>query len=113
MPPCPGSRTRALILNTKVHPVPYKREIDVYEFDYIRNSPYIRSIYESVDNGTDKCMVFEWMEHDLWSLRHKKRSSNSAFSKTIAKSALQALAAFSDMDGQGPGVHMGKFFAVI
>lgn len=47
---------RALILNMKGHPVLYEREIDVYEFDYIRNSPYIRSMYEAVDNGTDKRM---------------------------------------------------------
>lgn len=98
------------MIKTEDHPVLYEREVDVYEFDCVRKSPYIRSMHETVDNGTDKCMIFEWMEHDLWSLRHQKRSSSSEFPKTIAKSVLQALAAFSDMDGQGAGVHTGKFF---
>lgn len=96
------------MIKTEDHPVLYEREVDVYEFDCIRKSPYIRSMCEAVDNGTDKCMIFEWMEHDLWSLRHQRKALNSAFPKTVAKSVLQALTEFSNMDGQGAGVHTGK-----
>ena len=96
------------MIKTEDEPILYQREFNVYEFDCVRNSPYIRSIYETVDNGTDKCMVFEWMEHDLWSLRRRKRPPGSTFPKTIAKSVLQALVAISDMDGQCAGVHTGS-----
>ena len=90
----------------------YEREADVYQFDCVRKSPCIRAMYETVENGTDKCMVFEWMDRDLWSLRHQKRSCAPVFLKTVAKSVLTALTPFSDMDGQGEGVHTGTASSV-
>lgn len=86
----------------------YEREAEGHEFDCIRNSPFIRRLYEAVDNGTDKCMVLEWMDQDLWSLRHQKLPLDSPFPKIVARSILSALATFSDMDGQIPTVHTGK-----
>ncbi|KAL1962105.1 hypothetical protein VTN77DRAFT_572 [Rasamsonia byssochlamydoides] len=58
------------VIKTEDHPVPYEWEVDVYEFDCIKQSPYIRALYEAIDNGTDKCMVLEWMGHDLRSIRN-------------------------------------------
>ncbi|PGH19866.1 CMGC protein kinase [Polytolypa hystricis UAMH7299] len=99
-----GTSTPVMI-KTERHPMMYKPELDAHEFNCIRNSPYITSMYEAIDNGTDKCMVFEWLDHNLWSLRYQKRARNSALPKTAAKSVLQALTALSNMDGQGAGVH--------
>ncbi|KMU87156.1 hypothetical protein CIHG_05097 [Coccidioides immitis H538.4] len=45
------------------------------------------------------------MDSDLWSLRHQRRSPSNALPKVVAKSVLQALTAFADMDGQGTAVH--------
>lgn len=95
------------MLKSEDHPVLYRREQNVYQFNCIRESPYIRAMRESIDNITDKCLVFEWMDSDLWSLRNFKQPPNSPLLKTVAKSTLNALSAFSDMDGQGPAVHTG------
>ena len=86
----------------------YDREIKAYEFDCIRNSPFIRQVHEAIDNGTDKCMVLESMDQDLWSLRHRKLPADSPFPRILARSVLTALNAFADMDGQTPTVHTGK-----
>lgn len=96
------------MLKTEDHPVIYQREADVYEFDCIRESPYIRSLHEVVDNDTDKCMVFQWMDSDLWSLRKQRHQLNPQLPKIVAKSVLKALVAFDYMDGQGAGVHTGE-----
>lgn len=96
------------MIKTMDIPALYQRESGSYEFDCIRESSYIRNMYEEVDNGTDKCMVFEWMDDDLWSIRHQKRPPNSPLPKTISKSVLQALVALSYMDGQGAAVHTGE-----
>jgi hypothetical protein len=90
------------------NPVSYEREMNVYEFDCINRSPYIRSIREVVENKTDRCMIFEWMDHDLWSLRNQQQSLNQKFVKIVAKSVLNALVAFLDMDGNGAAVHTGQ-----
>ncbi|KAK2811045.1 hypothetical protein FQN50_002380 [Emmonsiellopsis sp. PD_5] len=99
-----GTSTPVMI-KTEDLPILYKREVGAYQFNCIQNSPVIRSLHEAVDNGTDKCLVFEWMDSDLWSLRHQRRSPSNALPKVVAKSVLQALTAFADMDGQGAAVH--------
>ena len=83
----------------------YQMEVNCYEFQCIQNSPHIRSIREVIDNGEDQCMVFEWMDTDLWSLRARARELGQPFFKVAAKSILEAVRVFSDMDGQDPVVH--------
>ena len=83
-------------------------EVNCYEFHCIQHSPYIRSIREVIDNGTDKCMVLEWMDTDLWSLRSRAQKLGRPFLKVAAKSILEAVKVFSDMDGQDPVVHTGE-----
>ncbi|WEW59406.1 hypothetical protein PRK78_004878 [Emydomyces testavorans] len=53
----------------------------------------------------DKCMVFEWMDADLWSLRARAQELGQPFLKATARSILEAVKVFSDMDGQDPVVH--------
>ena len=62
---------------------------------------------EVIDN-MDKCMIFEWMDSDIWSLRRKQGPPNSLLLKTVARSVLGALVAFVDMDGEGLAVHTGE-----
>ncbi|PGH17412.1 hypothetical protein AJ80_04782 [Polytolypa hystricis UAMH7299] len=59
----------------------YKREFNIYEFSCVQSSLYIRATREVVDNGTDKCMVFEWMDSDLWTLRGAKHELNPSILK--------------------------------
>jgi hypothetical protein len=95
------------MVKTSSHPVLYSREVGNYEFDCIKQSPYIRPMREVIDN-TDKCTIFEWMDSDIWSLRGKQGPPTSLLLKTVAKSVLGALVAFVDMDGQGLTTHTGK-----
>lgn len=67
-------------------------------------------MHEAVDNGTDKCMILEWLDHDLWEIHNRKLQSESLLPKIVAKSVLKAIVAFSDMDGQGVNVHTGVFY---
>ncbi|KAK2807229.1 hypothetical protein FQN50_005516 [Emmonsiellopsis sp. PD_5] len=94
-----------VLVKTAGHPHLYEQESDIYEFNCIRRSPYIRAIQEVIDNGTDKCMIFEWMDSDLWSLRGAKHELGPSFLKVTAKSVLEAVRVFADMDGQGAAVH--------
>lgn len=48
-----------------------------------------------------RCMVFEWMDSDLWQIPSKSFRSGSHLPRIIARSVLNALAVF-DEDG---GVH--------
>lgn len=50
---------RRVMIKTESWPALYQREVCAYEFDCVRNSPYIRSMVETINNGMDKCMVFE------------------------------------------------------
>ena len=95
------------MIKTPSHPVLYERERDVYEFDCIRKSDYVRFMDKTIDNGMDQCMAFEWTKHALWSLRHQWRDLSPGFPKTVARSELRALRAIGDMDGQGAGVRTG------
>jgi len=95
------------MVKTSSHPVLYSREVGNYEFDCIKHSPYIRSIREVMDNA-DKCMIFDWMDSDIWSLRAKQGPPTSLLLKTVARSVLGAPVAFVDMDGEGVTVHTGN-----
>lgn len=67
---------------------------------------------EVIDNA-DKCMIFEWMDSDIWSLRGRQGPPNSLLLKTVARSILSALLAFVDMDGEGLAVHTGETSSLI
>ncbi|KAF3481151.1 uncharacterized protein GIQ15_03910 [Arthroderma uncinatum] len=60
---------------------------------------------EVIDNGTDQCMVFEYLDTDLWSLRANAQELGQPFLKATAKSILEAVKVFSDMDGHFTAVH--------
>lgn len=83
--------------------------MDIYEFPCIRSSPYIRAMREVIDNDEDKCMVFEWMDSDLWHIDSQRHRTGSPLPKVVAKSVLNALLVLEDMEGQGPTVHTGVF----
>jgi hypothetical protein len=48
------------------------------------------------------------MDTDLWSLRARAQELGQPFLKVTAKSILEAVRVFSDMDRQDPVVHTGK-----
>ena len=55
--------------------VVFEREQRNYDLPEIAASPYIRSLIDIVDSDIDtslasqpRCMVFEWMDTDIWSL---------------------------------------------
>ena len=87
----------------------YNRERRCYAIDKISQCPYIRTIIEVIgDDEPDenassqtKCMVFEWMDTDLWQLPSKPFRSGSQLPRVIARSLLYALAVF-ERDG---GIH--------
>lgn len=87
----------------------YNRERRSYTFDSIARSTYIRPLLELVGHdetlagGTQQpqCMVFEWMDTDLWRLPSKPFRAGSQLPRIIARSVLEALVVF---DGDG-GVH--------
>lgn len=65
-------------------PETYKREIAVHKIDCIRKSPYIRQLHEAFGRGIDnRYMIFEWMEHGLWSLQDQKKLSILCFRRRL------------------------------
>ena len=87
----------------------YNRERRCYTFNTIARSPYIRAMLELIghDESSEnvaqqpQCMVFEWMDTDLWQLLSKPFRTNSRLPQIVARSVLEALVVF---DGEG-GVH--------
>ena len=77
--------------------VVFEREQRNHELPGIAASPYIRSLIDIVDSDTTatlapqpRCMAFEWMDTDIWSLSSEQYRS-SKLPKIIAKSVLRAL----------------------
>ncbi|DAA74163.1 TPA_exp: Uncharacterized protein A8136_3661 [Trichophyton benhamiae CBS 112371] len=62
-------------------------------------------MHEDVDNDTDRCMVLEYLDTDLWSLRTRAQKLGDPFLKATAKSILEAVKVFSDMDGHITALH--------
>lgn len=113
--------------------VPYDREFRCYSIPSIASSPYIRRVLEyighedptlPVDQGQPRCMVFEWMDTDLWQLPSKPFRSSSNLPRIVVKSILEALVVIngekgfhtdlnpnnvflSDVDGPAPVVKLG------
>lgn len=85
--------------------VVFNRERRNYELPKIASSPYIRSLIDIVDSKTNvggrnlasqsPCLVFEWMDTDLWSLPSEQYRS-SKLPKTVAKAMLRALVTIKD-----------------
>ena len=90
--------------------VVFEREKHNYELPGIAASPYIRSLVDVVDSNTDTnlvsqppCMVFEWMDTDIWHLPSEQYRS-SKLPKIIAKSLLRALVTIKEQGGTHTGM---------
>ncbi|KAE9976138.1 hypothetical protein EG328_002832 [Venturia inaequalis] len=83
----------------------FETESDTYEFDCIRNCLFIRSLRERIQDSENQCLVLEWMDHTLWDTKDESLQAKTRIFKTVARSCLNGLKAFSDMDGQGVSVH--------
>lgn len=93
--------------------VPFDRERRNYELPEIAASPDIRSLIDIVDSETDAeskslasqppCMVFEWMDTDIWNLRSEQHRS-SKLPKIIAKSLLRALVTIKEKGATHTGM---------
>lgn len=57
-----------------------------------------------------QCMVFEWMDTDLWQLPSGPFRSGSKLPKIVAKSVLGALAVFHDLNGVHTDVNPNNVF---
>lgn len=66
-------------------------------------------MHEDVDNDKDRCMVLEYLDTDLWSLRTRAQKLGDPFLKATAKSILEAVKVFSDMDGHITALHTGVY----
>lgn len=89
--------------------VMFETESDTYEFDCIRNCLFIRSLRERIQDGENQCLVLEWMDNTLWDTKDESVQAKTRIFKTVARSCLNGLKAFSDMDGQGVSVHAGRY----
>ncbi|KAF4629161.1 hypothetical protein G7Y89_g8984 [Cudoniella acicularis] len=97
----------------------YRRELHNYSFESLAKSPYIRSMLDLVGHedsppadGTQqpKCMVFEWMDTDLWQLPSQPFRSGSQLPRIMAKSLLEALAVIADENGVHTDVNPNNVF---
>lgn len=86
--------------------ITYTREHACYEVEAIARSPYIRAQIDSVGHDVETnnnalllCMVFEWMNTDLWQLSLEEFRSRSQLPRIVARSVLQALAVSQELDG--------------
>ncbi|KAI9843075.1 MAG: hypothetical protein M1837_006620 [Sclerophora amabilis] len=85
----------------------YNRERRCYAFDSIAKSQSIRAMIELLNHEEDavenahqrQCMVFEWMDSDLWQLPSNRFRSGSLLPRIVARSVLQALEVFDGEDG--------------
>ena len=57
-----------------------------------------------------QCMVFEWMDTDLWQLSSNPFRSGSELPRIVARSILEALAVFDDEEGVYTGVNPNNVF---
>lgn len=57
-----------------------------------------------------QCMVFEWMDTDLWQLPSKPFRSASPLPRIVARSVLEALVVFDNEDGVHADVNPNNIF---
>lgn len=96
----------------------YMRERQYYAADSINQSPYIRSLVEVIGHDEPiadaspqpQCMVYEWMDTDLWQLPSKPFRSGSPLPRTVARSVLNALTVFDKVDGVHCDVNPNNIF---
>lgn len=66
-------------------------------------SPNIRSLLDCVnhdgEHAEQRCLVLEWMDTDLWKVRMNARSHDPELQKNVARSILEALVVFADIQG--------------
>lgn len=74
-----------------------KHEHTCYLNTTIRSSPYVRAMYEPINNPSDAsnkdpyCLAFEWMDCTLKDVSSAVHSRNCALYKSIAKAVLGGL----------------------
>ncbi len=98
-----------------------KRELFTHRLPAIASCQYIRSLYDVIGPEEDSagvenistikdplCLVLEWMEHDLRTVRSDHFRQNSALPKITTKPVLSALAL---MKLQYSRMHTGQFSA--
>lgn len=90
------------------HPKLFVNEVKTYQYECITKSPYIRSLREYINNGDGHCLVLEWMDNTLWETKKESTQAKAQVFTTVAKSCLEALAVFQDMDGTGQYIHAGE-----
>ncbi|KAH9213192.1 kinase-like domain-containing protein, partial [Leptodontidium sp. 2 PMI_412] len=100
-----GTHTSVVLKVAPDTPTLFINEANTYQYSCITRSPYIRSLREYINNDDSHCLVLEWMDNTLWETKEASTQAKSNVFKTVAKSCLEALAVFGDMDGTGQYVH--------
>ncbi|KAK0111253.1 hypothetical protein ONS95_001625 [Cadophora gregata] len=114
----------------------YNRERRTYALPSISQSPYIRGLLDIIGHDADdsqnessqpdftsqkdvlnqaqenqpQCMVFEWMDTDLWQLPSQPFRSGSPLPRIVARSVLEALVVFDNEDGVHADVNPNNIF---
>jgi hypothetical protein len=80
---------------TEHEQISLKREHHNYKLDKIATSPFIRTLYDTVQleqNADDQsCLVFEWMDHGLNSVPAWEFRSHPTLPRVVSKTVLSAL----------------------
>lgn len=84
----------------------YTREVENYGAGATKKSPYIRSLLDLISHDAEtssssqpQCMVFEWMDTDLWQLPSENFRSGFQLSRIVARSMLKALDVLNGLGG--------------
>jgi hypothetical protein len=102
------------------HRVVYSRERGNYSIPRIVQSPYIRKLRDFIDGDNvnerstepkeskpeNQCMVFEWMDADLWQLPSESFRSSSKLPRIVTRSVLEALAVLDELGGVHTGLDL-------
>jgi serine/threonine protein kinase len=97
-----------IIKTAPEHPELFLNEANTYQHDCIARSPYIRSQREYINTNECNCLILEWMDNTLWETKDASIEAKARVFTTVAKSCLEALAIFQDIDEVGECVHGGR-----
>lgn len=94
----------------------YNRGLRNYGFDSIAKSPFVRSMIDLIGHDDQQkpsqlpCMVFEWMDTDLWQLPSKRFRSRPQLPRIVARSILEALVVMNSENGVHADVNPNNVF---
>jgi hypothetical protein len=96
------NRSRAVVktAHSDIEKFILNRELYNYQIPEIASCPSIRALVDTIpntdgQNGDPPCLVFEWMDLDLFGLESERFRGDGQLFKTAARGMLSALALFA------------------